>query len=85
MKRPGRASKQYILFALDYDKSIFAIRGVLATILWLDPNTHVDYCQVIVDTRKFSGSECYTLNTILDLRQLSLGIGTNLCLADLEV
>ena len=43
--------------------------------------------QVIVDTRRFSGSECYTLNTILDLRQLTLGIGklVNRCFADLEV
>ena len=43
--------------------------------------------QVLVDTRRFSGSECHTLNTILDLRQLSLGIGKliNRCFADLEV
>ena len=35
----------------------------------------------------FSGSECHTLNTILDLRQLTLGIGklVNRCFADLEV
>ena len=43
--------------------------------------------QVLVDTRRFSGSECYTLNTILDLKQLTLGIGKliNRCFADLEV
>ena len=35
----------------------------------------------------FSGSGCHTLNTILDLRQLTLGIGklVNRCFADLEV
>ena len=43
--------------------------------------------QVLVDTRKFSGSECHTLNTILDLRQLTLGIGklVNGCFADLNM
>ena len=42
---------------------------------------------MLVDTRRFSGSECHTLNTILDLRQLTLGIGKliNRCFADLEV
>ena len=60
------------------------MRGVLATVLSLDPNMHL---QVLVDTRRFSGSECHTLNTILDLRQLTLGIGklVNRCFADLEV
>ena len=50
------------------------IRGVLATVLWLDPNIHLDYWS-------------NTLNTILDLRQLTLGIGNlvNRCFADLEV
>ena len=26
-----------------YDKSTCEIRGVLATVLWLDPNMHLDY------------------------------------------
>ena len=47
---------------MDYDE----IRGVLATVLWLDT-----IGQVIVDTRKFSGPECYTVSTILDQRQLT--------------
>ena len=43
--------------------------------------------QVLVDTRRFSGSECHTLHTILDPRQLTLGIDklVNRCFADLEV
>ena len=50
------------------------MRGVLATVLWLDPNIHLDYWS-------------NTLSTILDLRQLTLGIGklVNRCFADLEV
>ena len=61
---------------MDYDKSkhFCEIRGVLATVLWLDLNIHLDYWS-------------NTLNTILDLRQLTLGIGklVNRCFADLEV
>ena len=59
---------------------------MLATVLWLDPNIQT-IGQMLVDTRRFSGSECYTLNTILDLRHLTLGIAklVNRCFADLEV
>ena len=56
---------------MDYDE----IRGVLATVLWLDPNIHLDYWSSDCGHQKVSGSECCTLNTFLDLRQLTLGIG----------
>ena len=60
---------------------------MLATVLWLDPNIHLDSWSSACGHRRFSGSKCYTLNTILDLRQLTLGNGklVNRCVADLEV
>ena len=68
-----------VLGTLNWD-----LRWIMTRALLRDTKT---IGQVLVDTRRFSGSECHTLNTILDLRQLILGIGKliNRCFADLEV
>ena len=54
---------------------------------WLDPNIHLDYWSSACGHQKVFRLRMHTLNTILDLRQLTLGIGKliNRCFADLEV
>ena len=73
---------------MDYDKSTFCeIRGVLATVLWLDANIHLDYWSSDCGHQKVFRLRMLCTKHCFGPKAITLGIGklVNRCFADLEV